>query len=346
MPTMPIESSAPTRWNGAGMSGGMSVKRGWKPPALIRNVGLSPKMRAERELAGERDEDDARIAQHAVEPDLQRIEDDAAGEVDLETQQRERLVDQRRQLHDHLADEDDLARLDQHADARDDEARRAPAELEHRPDDEAAGLEREDRAQLVDDLRRVGDRVLREQEAVERAAREARRAACRRSTVCCTPSRPPMPVSVKPKPSWIGGNCAVMISSSDQPPGFLVESRPIALTPIAAILMSRMPPYSPRSGSNSRKPPPLTMPASIARPAPEGGLRSKRGAVHAGEQVVELELACRADRSSPRTARSRPGTSPRSRPRCCSGRRSSSPRRSGTGSGPGCSESSRAGSSP
>ena len=42
MPTMPIENSAPTRWNGAGMSGGMSVKRGWKPPALIRKLGLSP----------------------------------------------------------------------------------------------------------------------------------------------------------------------------------------------------------------------------------------------------------------------------------------------------------------
>ncbi len=88
-----------------------------------------------------------------------------------------------------------------------------------------------------------------------------------------------MPVSVKPKPSWIGGSCAVMIRSSDQPPGFLVDKRPIALTPIAAIRMSRMPPYSPRSGSNSRKPPPLTMPASIARPAPDGGFRSKRGAV-------------------------------------------------------------------
>ena len=98
-------------------------------------------------------------------------------------------------------------------------------------------------------------------------------------TVCCTPSRPPMPVSVKPKPSWIGGSCAVMISSSDQPPGFLVASRPIALTPIAAILMSRMPPYSPWSGSKSRKPPPLTMPASIARPAPDGGFRSNFGAV-------------------------------------------------------------------
>ncbi len=136
---MPIENSAPTRWNGAGMSGGMSVKRGWKPPALIRKLGLSPNSARNANWPVSEMNSTRESRSSAVDPELQRVEHDAAGDVHLQVEQRERLVDQRRQLHDHLADDDDLARLDQHADARDHQARRAPAELEHRPDHEAAG---------------------------------------------------------------------------------------------------------------------------------------------------------------------------------------------------------------
>ena len=32
-----------------------------------------------------------------------------------------------------------------------------------------------------------------------------------------TPSSPPTPISVKPKPSWIGANSAVMMMSSEKP---------------------------------------------------------------------------------------------------------------------------------
>jgi hypothetical protein len=162
---MPIENSAPTRLNGAGMSGGRSLKRGWKPPALMMKVGLSPK--------SERDEEDARVAQQPVEPELQRIEHDAAGNVHLQVEHRERFLDERRQRDDHLANDDDLAGFDQDANARGDQAGRAPPELEHRADNEAARAERKDRAQLIDDLRRVGDRVLREEKAVQRPGREA-----------------------------------------------------------------------------------------------------------------------------------------------------------------------------
>ena len=44
--------------------------------------------------------------------------------------------------------------------------------------------------------------------------------------VCCTPIRPPMPVSVKPNESWIGGNCPKISSSSEKPASDLrVEQR-------------------------------------------------------------------------------------------------------------------------
>ena len=50
-----------------------------------------------------------------------------------------------------------------------DDRRLREAQLEHRPDEEVAVLDREQRAVAVDDPRRVGDRVLREEDVVERA---------------------------------------------------------------------------------------------------------------------------------------------------------------------------------
>ena len=55
-----------------------------------------------------------------------------------------------------------------------DDGRRAPAELGHRPDQEAAVQRREDALQVVDDARRVGDDVRREEDRL-RASRRARR---------------------------------------------------------------------------------------------------------------------------------------------------------------------------
>ena len=56
---------------------------------------------------------------------------------------------------------------------------------------------REDRAQVADDLRRVGDDVVREQDAVDRAGAHALRQRLER-IVRLRPSRPPTPISVKP----------------------------------------------------------------------------------------------------------------------------------------------------
>ena len=50
---------------------------------------------------------------------------------------------------------------------------RPPADLDHRPEDEAALGRREDRAQLADDLRRPRDRILGEEDRVDRAVPDA-----------------------------------------------------------------------------------------------------------------------------------------------------------------------------
>ena len=58
------------------------------------------------------------------------------------------------------------------------------------------------------------------------------------------PSSPPTPVRVKPKPSWIGGNSAVMMISSEKPglpSGSRVVSSPIALRLSTANDSSRTP---------------------------------------------------------------------------------------------------------
>ena len=116
---------------------------------------------------------DARVDELGVERDLQRVEDHRADEVEPQVQEREVGRDERRQRDDGLAQERELAGLDQQAQAHGDEARRAPAELEHRADDEAAGLDREHRAQRVDDLRRVGDGIVGEEHRVELARARA-----------------------------------------------------------------------------------------------------------------------------------------------------------------------------
>ena len=88
--------------------------------------------------------------------------------------------------------------------------RRAPADLRHRTEDEAAACGREHLAQIAEDPIGVGDDVDGE-EQVARAS-ESRRPLTSRSTfaVRCRPNNPPTPFSVKPKPNWIGVNSALM----------------------------------------------------------------------------------------------------------------------------------------
>ena len=87
------------------------------------------KARAKCELPCQRYEQHARIAQHCIETNGDRIELHRADEIHLQAQDRETGVDQRRDLDDCLADDRDLGRVDQQTHAHSDQARRAPAQL-------------------------------------------------------------------------------------------------------------------------------------------------------------------------------------------------------------------------
>jgi hypothetical protein len=128
---------------------------------------LIAELRAERELAGDADERDARVNQLGVERNAQRIELDRADEVETEIQEREVRRQERRHLDDGLTEEREPVGLDEQPHADGNEARRAPPELQHRADDETAALDRKHRAQRVDDLRRVRNRVLGKEDRVE-----------------------------------------------------------------------------------------------------------------------------------------------------------------------------------
>ena len=85
----------------------------------------------------------------------------------------------------------------------------------------------------------------------------APRASASRSTERLMPTRPPTPISVKPKPSWIPGlNSTLMIATNANPlptSGSLVEMTPIAVTLTSSrIDSSSTPAYSPRSTSIER----------------------------------------------------------------------------------------------
>ena len=99
-----------------------------------------------------------------VEPLL--VELDRAREVDLQHDQRRVLVRQRELQH---ADDRDVAGdLDDHAERDAHQRRRAPAELDHRADQERALLDREEPAQVGQDPRRVRDDVLGEHHRLHR----------------------------------------------------------------------------------------------------------------------------------------------------------------------------------
>ena len=90
-------------------------------------------------------------------------------------------------------------------------------------------------------------------------------------TVRFTPTRPPTPVSAKPKPSSIGGKVTDISTTSEYPawpPGSLVVRRPTAERPMVSNWSSAAPAYRPAAGSANRYPPPVTTEVSIASPAP------------------------------------------------------------------------------
>ena len=105
-------------------------------------------------------------------------------------------------------------------------------------------------------------------------------ASASRSTLRLRPTRPPTPIRVKPKPSWMPGlNSTEMIARNEkpsEPSGNFVVITPIAVTDTTSSRLSwRMPAYSPRAVSMLRNPPPLTTPASSDRPTPVGGLNAR-----------------------------------------------------------------------
>ena len=122
---------------------------------------------------------------------------------------------------------------------------------------------------------------LREHHAVDRAGADALARAPRASSSRLRPSRPPTPSSVKPKPSWMPG--AELGGDDDQQREAVRAVRHLGRDEADRLerrearrtSSSSAPAYSPRSVSMKRKPPPLTTPASTARPTPLGGLNPK-----------------------------------------------------------------------
>ena len=72
-----------------------------------------------------------------------------------------------------MADAHRAGHFDQQAHLQRDQIGCAPAEFEHRPEDEAVLSRREDLADVADDAQRVGDWVFREQDALQRIAAHA-----------------------------------------------------------------------------------------------------------------------------------------------------------------------------
>ena len=159
------------------MAGGRSVNAGWNPPAEMANAGRLPvPMRISSEPLNStppsfesrsrasmamRPDSYVVVAEHVGgqldEPrrvDLERwrrgadgAEDGQAGEAEVPAAER-------------------AGELGEHREAARDDRRRAPVDLDRRPDDEAAGLDREHRAQPAEDARRVLHRVGREEDVV------------------------------------------------------------------------------------------------------------------------------------------------------------------------------------
>ena len=91
------------------------------------------------------------------------------------------------------------------------------------------------------------------------------------ATVRLIANMPPTPFSVNPKPIWMGVKPSTKTRPISEKP-FCVLRTAMALTlKASATSSSSTPAYSWRRWSNDRKPPPVTAPASTARPMPLGG---------------------------------------------------------------------------
>ena len=100
------------------------------------------------------------------------LEIDDADEIDLQVQDRH-VVGRHRQPQ-HPGDGEGGPRdLEDDAELEADQGRRAPAELAHRPDQEAPRHRREDALEVGDDAGRIGDDVDGEEDRVQRAVAHA-----------------------------------------------------------------------------------------------------------------------------------------------------------------------------
>ena len=97
----------------------------------------------------------------------------------------------------------------------------------------------------------------------------------------------------------MGGMSDVSNRSSEKPrppSAVLVLMRPIARTARVSLNVSSRPPeYSPFSASNLRKPPPVKPPASMASPAPSGGLNPSDRFEGPGVARLETHVGGEAD---------------------------------------------------
>ena len=146
--------------------------RGMEAAHRQQEVGVFAPVHAHRHVTRERERQDMRIEQRRVERDLPLAEIDDAEEIDLQVENGDVV---RRQRHaQHAKDRECGSRnLQQQAEFEADQGGRAPAELRHRSDQETLVQRREDAPQVVDDARRVGDDVVREKHALERAVLHA-----------------------------------------------------------------------------------------------------------------------------------------------------------------------------
>ncbi len=237
---MPMSRLIPTRSNGDGMSDGISLKCGWKPPALMMNVGWSPKdarnancpvieMKATREWIS--------LASNAIF---------SGSKTTVPTKSRRRY------------------RSARSADISGGSATMAwPSSVNWLASTSSPmrtvtrlGVAHPSSSMgpMMKLLARTGNNV----RSVLMICGALATGLSGKSTasswpalnacdsagglaVCCTPIRPPMPVNVKPNDNWIAGNCPKISSSSEKPASECVLRIAIALTSTASILSSRMP---------------------------------------------------------------------------------------------------------
>ncbi len=134
-------------------------------------VGLVAEGGEHRDLALDGQPQHARVHERGEEVDAGLVELDRADEVDLQDEDRQLVGGQRDPQH---ADDGDVAGdLDDDGEGQADDRRRPPSQLGHRADEEDALLRGEERPQVAEDARGVGDDVGREHHRRDRVALHA-----------------------------------------------------------------------------------------------------------------------------------------------------------------------------